>query len=674
MKLLRRTSLLGSDGSRDVHLLRGTAEVVLVEGRNLAIRDSCGTSDPYVILRLGDKKYSSTIKYKTLNPVWKEKFTFQIHADEALHCDVWDKDKFLRDDPLGNVVLHLGKYASTQVVDVWVPLENVECGELHFQILYRTFADDLQKSFQAIEMLPLQIASLVATPIMWTEAGKCKQALADHLASLVNNEEWADVEFVLDADGDKRIFGHSAILASRCPVFQSSLPKSAARKRSASRRASSADVQLSGEFGFSRNASPKLETITGMSSSRLVPTTESPESGSPKHHRKKEKRRARVLIKEHKADVFLAMLHFLYTGAVPSVPCFGYTLRKQEEKPEQGAAKAEEPPKPPVRWTWFADPDWADFEPEVNDELEKAYQQAVTANDGNSIRVRVDSERFVEVRVGSSLYQKRYDDESRQRSVKREDPSVGSSEQSSSSSSSTPTDRLSQFNAQQLMAKQDLDVRLAKIAIEYSLSDAFVLQCENAIRFGEYSLTELPVNLVDDLKKAIETTDYAQVTVVVADDADESVHHEVLAHPCFLALSPFFRAILQSGMKEAQEKRIELTEVTRDCFLLVLEFLHTGLFAKFPTEYALEMLRISDQYDISPHLRQMIEQFIATHLLESHNAIAIYHYAVLNNAANLEATALAAIKRNAAYPAWTKRNREALATLNPTAHQTVFGS
>lgn len=111
------------------------------------------------------------------------------------------------------------------------------------------------------------------------------------------------------------------------------------------------------------------------------------------------------------------------------------------------------------------------------------------------------------------------------------------------------------------------------------------------------------------------------------------------------------------------------------------------------------MLRISDQYDISPHLRQMIEQFIATHLLEAHNAITIYHYAVLNNAANLEAAALAAIKyasspsppqalqgsavahfprfrvrRNAAYPAWMKRNREALATLNPTAHQTVFGN
>ncbi len=43
---------------------------------------------------------------------------------------------------------------------------------------------------------------------------------------------------------------------------------------------------------------------------------------------------------------------------------------------------------------------------------------------------------------------------------------TGSSEPSSpsSSSSSTPTDLLSQFNAQQLLAKQDLDVRLAKIA------------------------------------------------------------------------------------------------------------------------------------------------------------------------------------------------------------------
>jgi hypothetical protein len=46
MKLWRRSSLerSGSAGG----LLRGTAEVVLLEGRNLAIRDSCGTPSFFI--------------------------------------------------------------------------------------------------------------------------------------------------------------------------------------------------------------------------------------------------------------------------------------------------------------------------------------------------------------------------------------------------------------------------------------------------------------------------------------------------------------------------------------------------------------------------------------------------------------------------------------------------
>jgi hypothetical protein len=42
-------------------------------------------------------------------------------------------------------------YSGTEPVDVWIPLKDVECGEIHLRIFYRTFADDLQKSFQAIE-------------------------------------------------------------------------------------------------------------------------------------------------------------------------------------------------------------------------------------------------------------------------------------------------------------------------------------------------------------------------------------------------------------------------------------------------------------------------------------------------------------------------------------------
>lgn len=50
--------------------------------------------------------------------------------------------------------------------------------------------------------------------------------------------------------------------------------------------------------------------------------------------------------------------------------------------------------------------------------------EATFVRAGNAIRVRVDSERFVDVHASfTALYQKRYDDESRQRNVKREDPS-----------------------------------------------------------------------------------------------------------------------------------------------------------------------------------------------------------------------------------------------------------
>lgn len=40
------------------------------------------------------------------------------------------------------------------------------------------------------------------------QAKAARKALAEHMASLVNNEEWADVEFVLDADEDKRIYAY----------------------------------------------------------------------------------------------------------------------------------------------------------------------------------------------------------------------------------------------------------------------------------------------------------------------------------------------------------------------------------------------------------------------------------------------------------------------------------
>ncbi|XP_048964397.1 multiple C2 and transmembrane domain-containing protein 2 isoform X2 [Canis lupus dingo] len=66
----------------------------LKEGRNLVIRDRCGTSDPYVKFKLNGKTlYKSKVIYKNLNPVWDEIVVLPIQSlDQKLRVKVYDRD------------------------------------------------------------------------------------------------------------------------------------------------------------------------------------------------------------------------------------------------------------------------------------------------------------------------------------------------------------------------------------------------------------------------------------------------------------------------------------------------------------------------------------------------------------------------------------------------------
>lgn len=67
--------------------------MVAVQGRNLQSFDWNGKSDPYLVLRLGEEEHKTTIKKKTLNPVWAEGCTFSLeqeHAARVLEVFVWD--------------------------------------------------------------------------------------------------------------------------------------------------------------------------------------------------------------------------------------------------------------------------------------------------------------------------------------------------------------------------------------------------------------------------------------------------------------------------------------------------------------------------------------------------------------------------------------------------------
>ncbi|XP_059768550.1 multiple C2 and transmembrane domain-containing protein 2 isoform X1 [Balaenoptera ricei] len=71
----------------------------LKEGRNLVVRDRCGTSDPYVKFKLNGKTvYKSKVIYKNLNPVWDEIVLLPIQSlDQKLHVKVYDRDLTISD-------------------------------------------------------------------------------------------------------------------------------------------------------------------------------------------------------------------------------------------------------------------------------------------------------------------------------------------------------------------------------------------------------------------------------------------------------------------------------------------------------------------------------------------------------------------------------------------------
>jgi hypothetical protein len=95
------------------------------------------------------------------------------------------------------------------------------------------------------------------------------------------------------------------------------------------------------------------------------------------------------------------------------------------------------------------------------------------------------------------------------------------------------------------------------------------------------------------------------------------------------------------------------------------------MFKAFPSEFAFELLRINDQYEISPLLRLMIEEFISRHILNADNALAIYHHGVLNNSQKLQDEALVIIRINCVDDKWMKKNRDALETLSPALRETL---
>ncbi|EAW09922.1 putative phosphatidylserine decarboxylase Psd2 [Aspergillus clavatus NRRL 1] len=89
----RSTSPMRTTESRPPLVLKVTA----IKGRNLAAKDRGGTSDPYLIVTLGESRQSTPTIPKTLNPEWNVTFEMPVVGVPLLECICWDHDRFGKD-------------------------------------------------------------------------------------------------------------------------------------------------------------------------------------------------------------------------------------------------------------------------------------------------------------------------------------------------------------------------------------------------------------------------------------------------------------------------------------------------------------------------------------------------------------------------------------------------
>ncbi|QSZ33058.1 hypothetical protein DSL72_002643 [Monilinia vaccinii-corymbosi] len=107
-------------------------KVVVLKARNLAAKDKGGTSDPYLVVTLGEEKSTTHTIQKTLNPEWNVALQLPVTGTNSLllECVCWDKDRFGK-DYLGEFDLALEDIFSNDSHEqepTWYPLRSKRPG------------------------------------------------------------------------------------------------------------------------------------------------------------------------------------------------------------------------------------------------------------------------------------------------------------------------------------------------------------------------------------------------------------------------------------------------------------------------------------------------------------------------------------------------------------------
>ncbi|XP_048401549.1 synaptotagmin VIII [Stegostoma tigrinum] len=135
--------------SLDYDFKKEEITVGIIQAMDLMAMDLGGTSDPYVTVYLLPEKthkFETKVYRRTLNPTFKERFTFKASqaeiADKTVVMQVYDFNRFSKHDVIGEVRIPLNTVNLNHVVEEWQDLtcaikdEQVKLGDICFSLRY----------------------------------------------------------------------------------------------------------------------------------------------------------------------------------------------------------------------------------------------------------------------------------------------------------------------------------------------------------------------------------------------------------------------------------------------------------------------------------------------------------------------------------------------------------
>lgn len=96
-----------SDNSEGMVEFIGVLKVKVLKGTNLAVRDML-SSDPYVVLNLGQQTIQTSVVRSNLNPIWNEELMLSVPQRYGpVKLKVFDHDTFSADDIMGEAEIDI---------------------------------------------------------------------------------------------------------------------------------------------------------------------------------------------------------------------------------------------------------------------------------------------------------------------------------------------------------------------------------------------------------------------------------------------------------------------------------------------------------------------------------------------------------------------------------------